>query len=57
MLEANALREKNRAKCSQNIQKVSEYDQEIPQSQIADQPRHREEKPQNIYIIKASERK
>ena len=27
---------------------VSEYDQEIPQSHTADQPRHHEEEPQNL---------
>ena len=36
-------------------QKVSEYDQETPQSQTADQPRHHEEDPQNIYSDKTSE--
>ena len=30
-----------------DIQKVSEYDQEIPQSQTADRPWHREEEPHN----------
>ena len=36
-------------------QKVSEYDQEIPQSHTTDQPTASEEEPQNIYsnIIKS----
>ena len=29
------------------LKKVSEYDQEIPQSQTADKPMHREEEPHN----------
>ena len=32
-----------------SMQKVSEYDQVIPQSHTADQPTAREEEPQNIY--------
>ena len=36
--------------------KVSEYDQEIPQLHTADNPRYREEEPQNIYSSKTSER-
>ena len=37
-------------------EKVSEYDQEIPQSHTADQPTAREEEPQNIYSNNASVR-
>ena len=41
-----------------NNQKVSEYDQEVPQSHTADQlgPRHREEEPQNTHSHKTSGR-
>ena len=34
-----------------NIKKASEYDQETPQSHIADQPWHREEEPQNMHWL------
>ena len=34
--------------CKLVKKKVSEYDQEIPQSHTADQPTHRKEMPQNI---------
>ena len=36
------------------MQNVSEYDQEILQSNIADQPRHLEEKPHNTNSHKIS---
>ena len=39
-----------------HIKKVSEYDQEIPQSHTADQPTHREEESQNTNSHKTSER-
>ena len=41
---------------SPDSQKANEYDQEIPQSHTADQPRHREEEPENIYSNKTSKR-
>ena len=37
-------------------QKVSEYDQEIPQSQMQTNSPDREEEPQDIYSNKTSER-
>ena len=43
------------ANASLFFQKVSEYDQEAPQSHIAD--RHREEEPQNVYSNNTSARK
>ena len=38
------------------LKKESEYDQEIPQSQLQTNPRHREEEPKNIYSTETSER-
>ena len=38
------------------FEKVSDYDQEIPKSQTADPPRHREEEPQDIYRNKTSKK-
>ena len=35
------------------LQKVSEYDQEIPQTPPQTNPRHREEESQNIYCNKS----
>ena len=35
--------------CIKMLQIVSEHDQEIQQSHTADNPRHHDEEPQNIY--------
>ena len=44
--------EKNHWPNSTNSPKVIEYDQETPQSHTADNSRHHEEEPQNIYSNK-----
>ena len=51
------LKHRSKRSISHILEKVSDYNQEIPKSQTADPPRHREEEPQDINSNKTSKNK